>query len=227
MQVIVPLAGPDLLSEKGFRPMTDYNGQPMISSLLKRRNWHLSGEVQSQDYVFIIRTVSGVEKLETFLMHEFPGCSIIILSALTQGTLCSALAGASLVKDFDAPICVDLADIDYSSDFAPVKYFSENKKTYGALLTFTSSQPKFSYLKVEGENVLECVEKKVISDVASAGTYFYRDLHSFLLAAQESIRRREQVMVKGSLFICPSFNFLIQNNLKVIHKPIHLIQSLS
>ncbi|QDK45341.1 hypothetical protein DOM22_09335 [Bdellovibrio sp. ZAP7] len=229
MNIIVPLAGPDLVLKDGtFRPFFPYQGKPMITQIISSRPWFKSGEAKAEDLIFVLREVEKLPELQDYLESSFPGSKQVILKEMTRGALNTALAGVSLVKDFGKPIAVDLVDIDYSApDFSPSKMFALDPTLFGIIPTFNDSNPKFSYLKMQNNVVLECAEKKVISDVASAGTYFFRNLPTFLHAALGSVKNPERVAFKNSLFLCPSFNFLIDDKLKVINHDVTDVVNLS
>ncbi len=63
---------------------------------------------------------------------------------------------------------------------------------------------------------VEAREKQVISDHASAGVYMFRDVEVFLEAASHSIRHRDMLAYRDSLFICPMVNGVVAAGLKVV-----------
>lgn len=228
MYVIVPLAGQDLVLEDGtFRPLYNYEGEPMIKKILKNRLWIKNGEVKNKDIIFVLRQVDNLEFLISSLKKEFPECHCVILDTITRGALSTVMAGASLISDFTQPICVDLADIDYNLSVSVKNLFQSDYDLDGMLLTFEANDPKFSYLEIHGNRVTQCAEKKVISNIASTGTYFYKNLTTFLEAARGSFEASHLVSFKNSLFICPTFNFLIFKNRKVEHLHVKNIVNMS
>lgn len=228
MYCIIPIAGPDLVMANGqFRPLFLYDNAPMVEKILKNRSWYKSGELPNNKIIFVTRSVPKIEELHVFLSLKFPECKIVTIPAITQGALCTCLAGASQILEMNELICIDLIDIDFNSDLSPTQIFNENKNIEGMLLSFYSDNEKYSYLDTDGEKVKLCVEKKVISTTASAGVYFYKNLAAFLFCATESIKNRETVSYKNLLFICPSFSFLSKAGHLVIHKSVEITKSLS
>lgn len=228
MYAIIPLAGPDIVQSDGsFRPMKEYLGEPMIRKILKNRHWYKNGELVNENIIFVLRDVPNVKNLIDYLEKEFQGCKHVILSELSRGALSSALAGISLIKDFNANICIDLVDIDYELSVSVSDMFKKNYELDGLLLSFRGNDPMYSYLQTEGSVVLQCVEKKIISETASAGTYFYKNIERFLDAARGSFEACHLVSFRDALFICPSFNFLIFNKRKVQHLKVDNVVSLS
>lgn len=215
MKVIVPLAGPDLVMEDGsFRPFFPYKNGELVPTILKSRAWYQNGEVVDSDFIFVIRKVEGIETLKEKFESHFPGCQFVTTESLTGGALLSASLGVSMVTNFQEALCIDLADIDYDCSLNVTKQF-EKRKMSGYLLAFRSENKKYSYLKTEGNNVFECAEKRVISNIAFAGTYFFNNSQSFFEAVSESIANRDEYSFKGILFMCPSYNGLIKKGKSV------------
>lgn len=207
MKCIVPLAGPDLWTDKhGLRPLFDLDGTPLIAAALKARAW--AGKLAPEDYVFVLREVARLSELVDYLRATWPGCRIVTLSNLTGGALFSVLAAMALVKP-DEPVIVDLADILFSSGPSdPEALFAG--EGHGAIVpVFTSSEDCYSYLTIFDDLVTEAREKQVISDNASAGVYMFRDIKVFLRAAAHNIDHRETMSFRNILFICPMVNGVI------------------
>ena len=182
-------------------------GIPLIKKALESRCWNSDDNLSSSRLIFILRTCPQLPEFEKYLSENFPNALTVELSSMTKGALCSALAGASLITDFSAPIVIDLVDILYEANFSPQAIFN-SQDILGILPWFTSDDAVFSYLEIENNRVIRTVEKKVISSHASAGTYFFKDLGTFLNCASQSIAQAEQVSVNGNLFVCPAFSFI-------------------
>jgi len=63
--------------------------------------------------------------------------------------------------------------------------------------------------------VTEALEKRVISEDASAGTYFFRDAVTFLCAMEENMKFNLLYGSNDNLFLCPMFNGIIRSGRKV------------
>ncbi len=218
MKCVVPLAGPDLWTQRyGLRPLVKVDGTPMIEHALRERAW--VSRLAPSDYVFVVRETEATAELVVFLRNAWPGCRIVTLSDLSGGALFSVLAGLALVA-VDEPIVVDLADILFSegpAGFEPIT----GGQDWGAIVpTFVSDEPCYSYLRIVDGVVTEAREKQVISQHASAGVYVFRNSDICLTAAAHSIRHRAELSVKGSLFVCPMVNGVIAGGNTVIACPI-------
>jgi hypothetical protein len=214
MKCIVPLAGPDLWTERhGFRPLFELDGTPLIEAALKARAW--AGKLKPEDYVFVLREVPRLGDLVAYLRKTWPGCRIVTLSDLTGGALFSVLAAMALVKP-DEPLIIDLADILFESGPADPEVLFAGEGHGAIVPVFTSSEDCYSYLTIVDGLVTEAREKQVISNNASAGVYMFRDVQVFLRAAAHNIDHRETMSFRSILFICPMVNGVIADGASVV-----------
>jgi hypothetical protein len=208
---IVPLAGPDVIRADGaLAPLKPVDGRPMIRRVLESRAW--AHRLASEDYVFVLRDLPQVAELDAFLRATWPGCGVVRLSHPTGGALFSALAGLALVPADAGPVIVDLADILFDGDIWPQPWPAS---LGGVTPCFRSREERFSYLRLDGDRVLETAEKRVISDAASAGVYLFHDPGVLLAAAAHSIAHRQGLAHRGALFVCPAMNGVIAQGLDV------------
>jgi hypothetical protein len=84
----------------------------------------------------------------------------------------------------------------------------------GGVVTFDAVHPRWSYVRT-GEDglVLEAAEKRPISRLATAGTYWYRRGGDFVDGAMAMIRK--DASVEGAFYICPVFNEMILRGLRI------------
>lgn len=224
---IVPLAGPDFNTEKhGIKPLVSIDGESIIKKVLKSRSWYKS-LLSEEAITFVLRDTEGTDKAIAYLQKEFHGCHFVKLSGLSKGALLSALAGASMLNNYSQPVVVDLADIIFQGEWNPVEIFAENPFIGGIIPYFNSNNPQYSYLELSGQWVRQTAEKKVISDAASAGVYFFRDLPLFLEAAADSLRFDKLYTHNNNLFLCPAMNGIIRRNKLVKAVPVQDVVELS
>ena len=208
MLCIVPLAGPDFHDPAyGVKPFTRVGGETLIEATLGRRSWLRNGMLQTADIVFVLRDIPQAADAGARLAQIFPGARFVFLSDGTGGALLSALAGASLARD-EGPVIVDLADLAFDMDYEMSGRLAVPKAD-GFIPWFHSADPAYSYLRFEGDRIVETAEKQVISRHASAGVYAFASLSRFLRAAAGCLSNPAAYRVKGALFLCPAYNVLI------------------
>lgn len=216
MKCIVPLAGPDLWTEKyGLRPLFEYKGDPLIKSALMSRSW--ASEFGSQDYVFVIRDIAQAPILVSALRSIWPDCGIVSLSHLTAGGMMSALAGISLLNSTD-PVVVDLADILI---FDQLSAFNFSDETGAIVPVFDSEDPVYSYLEELDGHVVRAAEKRVISNNASAGVYVFSKPSVFISSAAYCLQNASDVTYRGNFFVCPMVNGVLAAGQTVLAPRVH------
>lgn len=213
MKCIIPLAGPDIYSKKyGLKPQVEIDGEPLLLRAIHSRKWYGS-DLQEEDLIFVLRKFEHLNELQRLITSLFPKSQQLIISGLSLGALMSSLAGTSLIKDFSETIVVDLVDLLFDCNINPDMIFSSDKNISGIIPFFESNHPKYSYLEIDTfSNVLRTKEKEVISNNASVGVYFYKNLSMFLSSVQYSIDNEALVSHNKALFLCPSFNGIICQN---------------
>jgi hypothetical protein len=167
---IIPLAGPEIRAGGNpVKPLREIGGGPMLQRVLCDRPWMCSGALRPEQMVFVIAAGPATGLICDSVDAWFEDAKSVILSDLTRGAAMSALAGVSLIEDWDDWLCIDLADITFQS--AACATFANIPDDVAAVVPYFESQdPKFSYLRLDGHNrVLEAREKVIISSHATAG----------------------------------------------------------
>lgn len=221
MRIVVPLAGPDFVTASGeLKARSLVNGAPLLLGTLKARTW--ASHVQSKDYSFVM-----IDRPETRdfanaeLSDWYPDASVVFLSNYTRGAALTSIAGLSTVVDPAAAVTIDLADIQYRSNFDPVDYFANNPMCGGVALTFRSAEPHYSYLDFDEQGIFRvAAEKRVISVHASAGTYFFRSAAIYLRAMSHALQDDPQGHHMGNFFVCPVLNGVKKSGMQVHAVPV-------
>lgn len=219
MRVIVPLAGPNFIRQDGsLKAEIDLNGEPLLRRVLNSRPW--ASVVNDYSFVMI-----DAPETRTFanrkLAKWYPGACVTLVSSYTRGAAFSALAGILTGKDINAPIIVDLADILYASTLDPVAVFNKNPRCGGIALTFQAKNQAYSYLSLDPAGFFDkAAEKQVISTNASAGTYMFRDMATYLRALAHGLENKESQTFSGLFFVCPLFNGVKDQGKLVLLEPV-------
>ena len=227
MQCVIPLAGPQLTHpEYGLIAKLPVDGVPLLRRTLETRPW--AKRLAPRDMVFVLREGAEYAELREAVTGWFAGCRVVSLSHLSGGAVLSALAGAALVR-LDEPLIVDLADIVYEADADIEAMFAADASAGAIVPCFEASDPCYSYLALAPDgSVSFAAEKKVISNLASAGTYIFRTAAHFMAASGRSLLDfRGELAVGGALFVCPVLNAIVRQGLKVLPMPVGQVRSLS
>lgn len=214
LNIVIPMAGKGTaFINAGFtfpKPLIDVGGKTMIELVVD--NLKPQG-----DHRFIF--VCLKEHYDKYdLYHVMQNATsdqfeVVTLLGPTQGAACTVLTAVKYI-DNDRELLIANADqiIDINiNDF--LTKAREGEKD-GLIMTFKSSHPKWSYVRTDADGkVLEVAEKKVISDKATVGLYYYRRGSDFVRAAQSMIHK--DIRYNNEFFVCPAYNELILEDKKI------------
>ena len=109
------------------------------------------------------------------------------LPAVTEGAAITALRGSESLPEGEPLLFNDCDHLFYCkafNDFCAAGQFAGGPA--GALLTFESDSPAYSYLQYdENGNVCHTVEKQVVSHDAICGAYYFKDKATYAAALEE------------------------------------------
>ena len=190
------------------KPLIEINKKPMIQFVIE----NLSLEA---NYIFLVRKEHEKKYNITSLLKVLaPSCKIVIVNKLTEGAASTTLLAKKII-DNKNPLIIANSDqfIDWNSSKSMYKFMS--KKNDAAILTFKSIHPKWSYARTDKYgNVLEVAEKKVISDNATVGVYFWKKGSDYVKYAKQMIKKN--IRVNNEFYVCPVFNEAIKDKKKII-----------
>lgn len=215
INIIVPLAGDNLIKPNGeIKSLKNYEGKPILKSILESRPWY-SDRV---NYYFALKADDNYQTLyKEYISNWFKNTKAIFLTDSTKGAAMSSLSCISLIEDLSSPLIIDLADISYDVNFDPIHYFKSDKRNGAAAIVFKSSKNKYSYLSFNKDNgdFIESKEKFVISDNASAGTYIYRNISTYMNAMEWFLSSGESYKYNSLYYVCPSLNGVKKQGSKI------------
>ena len=129
----------------------------------------------------------------------------------TKGALASALI-ALRDCDLGLPIFITPGDALISKkhydDFC-LESLQSNEDI--SLIVFDSKNPKYSYVRMLDEKLVEVCEKKVISSKATAGIFYFKSGRLFIECAEWAILNN--IQTKGVFFLAPSLNYAVVKGL--------------
>ena len=126
------------------------------------------------------------------------------------GPVMTCLAGLKNIND-DQPILFNDCDHMFACDRFAEDMNSENWNYDGALLTFESNEPQFSYVQYENGRIVGTVEKKVVSNHAICGAYMVRNAQMFREMADEYLQNCNY----SEFFVSGIYNVMCKKGLEV------------
>lgn len=169
--------------------------------------------------IFIVRDdqVSnyGVDKLLREKYKDYD-VEIVCSEGLTRGSVCSCLLAEKYI-DNETPLFIHTLDIEFKPSVQPKDVVNDNGD--GLIFTFKSNSNNYSYALLDEDGfVKKTAEKKVISDEACVGIYYFKSGSMFCKAAKSMIE--QDLTTKGEFYISPLYNLLIKDGFKIKTKPV-------
>ena len=216
MNVIIPMAGRGKrFEDAGYsfpKPLIDVNGKPMIQIIIENLNL-------TAKHIFICQG----EHVQKFAIHDLmnllkPDSEIISINEITQGAAETVLKAKDLINNDDELI---IANSDQWIDWNQQHFLSFMRKNEadGGIVTFISTHPKWSYVRINDENLVEEVaEKRPISNIATVGIYYYKHGKDFVKAAEQMMTKN--IRTNNEFYVAPVFNEMIASGKKIHIYPI-------
>lgn len=216
LHIIMPMAGEGsrFLKEGWTTP------KPLIQLKGKCLFEHAVGSVADVDapvkLSFIVRQEHiDNQHIDTLLKKVWPTANIFAVQQTTRGAVETCLKAENAIAEKDAVLIMD-CDLEFKSRglvrfIRSVLEMPVTEVNGGALVSFESEDPRYSYAQVDADNrVLRTAEKEVISNHALCGAYFFSTSRDFLFAAHRLLN--EPVFTKPEFYVSLLYNYLLQDN---------------
>ena len=215
LHIIMPMAGEGRrFVQEGWKipkPLIELNGKPLFMRAI--HSVHIDNALIK--YSFVVRKEHidkyGIdEKIKFFL----PQANIFYVDKSTRGAVETCLVAEEVIREEESILVMD-CDLEFRSNG-----FLQNIKEIlnqpiqivngGLLVSFESTDPRFSYAEVdENDVVIRTAEKEVISNHALCGAYFFSSANGFLKAAHSLLS--ESVFSKPEYYVSLLYNYLLAN----------------
>lgn len=163
---LIPVLGMPMF-KRALASFDSYDGEKRITVIIREDN--------ARDF-----------NLANLVREAQPSASVVILDHDTRGAVETCLAAEDAL-DPDLPLVIMDCDIAFSSReyFTAITAAISEGDVDGLLLTFTSTDPRYSFAEVDQSGrVVRTAEKDPISSNALMGAYFFTRAESFLKAAK-------------------------------------------
>ena len=194
------------------KPLIEVNGKPMIQVVVENLNLEAN-------FIFLVQKSHRQKyNLDTLLNLITPGCKIIEVDGVTEGSAVTTLLAKELINN-DNPLLIANSDqfVEWNSN--EFMYKMQETKADGGIVTFKATHPKWSFAKTDNEEyITEVAEKNPISDIATVGIYYWAKGSDYVQAAEQMISKN--IRTNNEFYICPTFNESISNGNKIKNFPI-------
>lgn len=215
LHIIMPMAGEgNRFKKEGWttpKPLIELSGQP----LFKHAICSVSAEDIPLKYSFIVRQEHinqyGIDEgIKSFL----PEANVFSVEKTTRGAVETCLIAEPAISDDDGIVVMD-CDLEFRSKgflsiICEILSMPANQAEGGALVSFESTEPRYSYAEV-GEDgcVIRTAEKEVISNHALCGAYFFSTGRRFKEIARQLLNEPE--FKKPEYYVSLLYNYLLAN----------------
>ncbi len=211
MNVLIPMAGAGSRFQKaGYtfpKPLIEVNGKPMIQLVVENLN------IDAKHIFVVQKEHYDKYNLKHLLNLISPECEIVQVDGITEGAACTTLLAKEFINN-DEPLIFANSDQYLDWDSNEFMYSMEADGIDGGMLTFTATHPKWSFAKLNDDGlVTEVAEKKPISDIATAGIYYWKHGKDYVKYAERMIEKN--IRFNNEFYVCPVFNQAIEDNKKI------------
>lgn len=206
IRILIPMGGDaKQFVERGYvfpKPLVEILGKPMVEVVVQNLRPR-----EEHEFVFVCRE----EHLKRYALGEVlslivPNHQLVVMRHPTAGALCSALLAAEFLNnDDELLICNADQVVDFNiSDFIGA---ARSGEWDGYIVSFPSTHPKWSYAKLEGDQVVSVVEKRPVSRHATSGIYYFKRASDFLVAAERMLMKSATTL--NEFYLAPVYQELI------------------
>lgn len=209
--VLIPMAGAgSRFAQAGYtfpKPLIEVNNKPMIQIVTDNL-------AIKTTYVYVVQK-EHYEKYNLYYVLNLitPGCKIVQTEGVTEGAACTTLLAKEHINN-DSHLIIANSDQFIEWDSSRFYYSVENDNVDGHILTFTSTHPKWSFIKENEDGfITEVAEKKPISNNATCGIYSWTKGSDYVKYAEQMIRNN--IRVNNEFYVAPVYNEAIADGKKI------------
>jgi len=214
LHVIMPMAGEgSRFVRQGYRipkPLVQVEGKPLFVRAIQS----VDGIESERHYSLIVRQEHICEYgIDAEIVRDIPDSRVLSVTQTTRGAVETCLLAQEDIADDDAVLLLDCDLEFYSAAFnSAIREILTRPATVadgGVLLSFDADNPRYSYALTDGDGrVIRTAEKKVISNDALAGAYFFSTGRSFLASATRLLDDADRQ--ESELYVSLLYNYLIE-----------------
>ena len=209
LHLIMPMGGAgSRFFKEGFvvpKPLIEIAGKPFFYYATRS----IEKFVELKDITFVVLK-EHIEKysIDEYILKFFPNAKIVVIPELLNGAVLTCMKGVEWIDDNDPIIFNDCDHAFICKSFYKFDY----EKLDGALLTFKSNDPRYSFLEMDKTgNVIHTVEKQAVSDNAICGAYYFKNKDTFLDNAIKYLENCDY----SEYFMSGVYNVMVDKNMKI------------
>lgn len=191
------------------KPLIELKGETLFQRAID--SVRIDGVVMK--YSFVVRQ-EHIDKyrIDVMIKDLLPQANVFSVLKTTRGAVETCLVAESAIDDNDAIVVMD-CDLEfrskrYSQLIQLAISLPEEKAFGGALVSFESSDPRYSYAEVDDKmKVIRTAEKEPISNHALCGAYFFASGKIFKRIAHQLLD--DGTHGKAEFYVSLLYNYLL------------------
>jgi NDP-sugar pyrophosphorylase family protein len=214
LQSIILLSGADdLFRDAGHlypKSLVEIAGVPLVQRVLDS----LGGVRQRSSRVICTVRREEDRKYHTSAVIRLiePRADVVLVDE-TAGAACSALLAIEHLS-VDDPLVVINGDQLLRLDILEMLDEFKERDVDGGIVVFEAVHPRWSYVRCDSNGlVVEAAEKRPISNLATAGIYYFKRAGDFISATMSMIKKNAHV--GNSYYVCPIYNELVLRQARI------------
>ena len=202
-------------TENGYvdsKPFIDVDGKPMIQRVIENLNIEFD-----EQYEFVIICLrEDYDRYDFSIFDDIIGhenWEVICLPDVTEGAAQTLLMAEQYINN-DTPMLSFNTDqmMDYN-----VSTWDTFSQYDGGIPCFWGDSEDWSYAKCDEDGfVREVAEKKVISNDATAGYYYWSEGKDFVKYAKQMIESNDRQGFNKEFYVAPVYNWAIKDGKKIV-----------
>lgn len=208
LNVLIPMAGDGKRFElAGYvkpKPFIEVKGKKMIEIVMENIT------PSDVNKIILITRKHHNCKEELISTEKLNLLELIELDSPTEGSLQTILHAEEYIKDCE----LILANCDQKIIFDVNEFVDKCRNFDGGLITFNSANPHHSYVCVDSSDIITTIiEKEVISNIAVAGVYYFKNASDFIKASKKIID--SNIRQKGEFYVSSALKLMIEDGIKL------------
>lgn len=210
VNIVIPISKYNPIESKQDYPhnLIEISGSPLIELVFNNL------KIENSRLIFVLSKDEADKHHTDSIIKILDSNNIVLYShGPTAGAALTALLAVNYINNSDELI-IAAGDQIINEDLNQVLNSFRQQSSDGGILTFRSVHPKWSYVETINGQVIKVQEKKVISNQATAGFFYFRNGSDFVSAAKNMILKRDHL--NNNYYVSHTFNQLILMNKKIV-----------
>ncbi|HBZ15807.1 MAG TPA: glycosyl transferase family 2 [Pantoea sp.] len=210
LNIVIPMAGRgSRFAKEGYKepkPLIQIGNKRMIEVVVN----NLKPECDHR-FIFVCQNEHLIEyNYKSELERIAPGCIIVGIDGITEGAACTVMKAENYINN-DEPLMIANSDQWVDIDINEYLAYMDKNHLDGLIMTMKADDPKWSFAKVNNDNlVTSVVEKVVVSDEATVGIYNYRSGREFCRHVKQMINNDERS--NGEFYVAPVYTYMYEQD---------------